>query len=283
MGSKSLNIRTNKPFSGGMMYMTNRDRLKFNNQWPPTPSTRLWTPADTTTINWFDADDASTITDGGGLVGIWADKSGGGHDLTATAKPQTGITSINGLNTLYFDGSDFMSNASFPIPTSGNLAIYTYAKIDLIDDNIDSLFSMDGTSNDFQFEADNVNNFVGRINVSDMGDDVQLTGGIQNGPSLFNINFDFTNGYYNAFIDGVQYAANTPYTSKLNASLSFKLFTNRGSARNVQGECGEVIINEDCSETCRQTIEGYELHRFGTQANLPAGHPHKVNAPTVEI
>ncbi len=80
--------------------------------------TRLWTPADTTTVNWFDADDASTITDGGGLVSTWADKSGGAHDLTATAQPQTGITSINGLNTLYFDGSDFMSNASFPIPTS---------------------------------------------------------------------------------------------------------------------------------------------------------------------
>ena len=126
--------------------------------------TRLWTPADTTTINWFDADDASTITDGGGLVSTWADKSGGAHDLTATAQPQTGITSINGLNTLYFDGSDFMSNASFPIPTSGNLAIYTYAKIDLINDNVDSLFSMDGATNDFQFEADNDNNFIGKIN-----------------------------------------------------------------------------------------------------------------------
>ena len=263
------------------MFGLNIGMSLFGGESAYTGATRLWTPADTTTINWFDADDASTITDGGGLVSTWADKSGGNHDLTATAQPQTGITSINGLNTLYFDGSDFMSNASFPIPTSGNLAIYTYAKIDLIDNNIDSLFSMDGATNDFQFEADNDNNFIGRINVSDLGDDVQLTGGIQEGPSLFNINFDFTNGYYNAFIDGVQYGINTAYTAKLASSLSFKLFTNRGSARHVQGECGEVIISEDCSTACRQTIEGYSLHRFGTQANLPAGHPYKTSAPTV--
>ncbi len=37
MGKKSLNLRTNRPFRGGMMYMTNRDKVKLNNQYKFAP------------------------------------------------------------------------------------------------------------------------------------------------------------------------------------------------------------------------------------------------------
>ena len=55
---------------------------------------------------WYDAADASTITDaGGGAVSTWKDKSGNNYDLTeATNRPTTGTRTINGLNTLDFDG-----------------------------------------------------------------------------------------------------------------------------------------------------------------------------------
>ncbi len=35
----------------------------------------LWTPADITTQIWYDASDVSTITETGGRLSIWGDKS----------------------------------------------------------------------------------------------------------------------------------------------------------------------------------------------------------------
>lgn len=62
-------------------------------------------------VMWYDASDLSTITATSGEVSEWRDKSGFGRHLYTTnpAKFQTGLNTINGLNTLYNDGSDVYS------------------------------------------------------------------------------------------------------------------------------------------------------------------------------
>jgi len=61
---------------------------------------------------WLDADDASTITEAGGPgtgVSQWDDKSGNGYNasqLTVTSRPITNVRTINGVNTIDFDGVD---------------------------------------------------------------------------------------------------------------------------------------------------------------------------------
>ena len=70
---------------------------------------------------WFDASDESTITDTGGAVDTWADKSGNGYDVTqATAanKPTTGTRTMNGLNVLDFDGSSDYLQGAFGVTLS---------------------------------------------------------------------------------------------------------------------------------------------------------------------
>jgi len=56
---------------------------------------------------WWDAADATTITDaGGGKVSQWNDKSTNGRNLTQatdTDRPITGVRTLNGLNVLEFD------------------------------------------------------------------------------------------------------------------------------------------------------------------------------------
>jgi len=66
---------------------------------------------------WLDASDTSTITESGGAVSQWNDKSGNGYNFsqgTAAAQPTTGVTLQNGLNVLNFDGGDNLlaANAS---------------------------------------------------------------------------------------------------------------------------------------------------------------------------
>jgi len=65
---------------------------------------------------WLDASDESTITESGGAVSTWSDKSGNGYDLvqaTSADQPATGTRTINGLNVLDFDGTNhFMTTSS---------------------------------------------------------------------------------------------------------------------------------------------------------------------------
>jgi hypothetical protein len=58
-------------------------------------------------VGWWDASDAGSITESGGLVSQWNDKSTAGNHATAssTARPTTGTRSLNGRNVLDFDGT----------------------------------------------------------------------------------------------------------------------------------------------------------------------------------
>lgn len=64
---------------------------------------------------WLDASDTGTITQAGGYVSQWDDKSENSYHLvqaTASAQPVTGSRTINSLNVLDFDGLDYLQNTA---------------------------------------------------------------------------------------------------------------------------------------------------------------------------
>jgi hypothetical protein len=66
----------------------------------------------------LDASDTSTITEAGGDVSQWDDKSGNArHVIQATGanQPTTGANTQNGLNVLDFDGDDFLAKTSVDV------------------------------------------------------------------------------------------------------------------------------------------------------------------------
>jgi hypothetical protein len=63
---------------------------------------------------WLDASDTTTITEAGGSVSQWNDKSGNGNNVTqgtGALQPTTGVSTVNGLNVLNFAG-DLLSAAT---------------------------------------------------------------------------------------------------------------------------------------------------------------------------
>lgn len=94
-----------------------------------------FSPLDLPNLNaWWDASDVSTITESGGDVSQWDDKSGNGYHLTqgtAASQPATGANTLNGLNVLTFDGS----NDSLDIASTGlgrnvsGLTVYVVARL----------------------------------------------------------------------------------------------------------------------------------------------------------
>jgi len=67
-----------------------------------------FSPLDLSPVLWLDASDTSTITESGGAVSQWDDKSGNGNDVvqaTAANQPTSGSRTLNGLNVIEFDGT----------------------------------------------------------------------------------------------------------------------------------------------------------------------------------
>lgn len=248
------------------------------------PHTFLWTPSVITTEGWYDCSDTDTITDSSGDVSQLDDKSGNAEHLvqaTGADQPETGTRTLNGLNVLDCDGSEFLENLAFPI-TAGDIALFVVAEIDSLSSTANAIVSMNATGTpDWQFDSNSATQFDGRINVTSMGSDVNLTGGPFAGPSIYNINFDQSGaGIYNAFIDGIQRAVNTTYSTAMDASQEFRMFTNRGSVSMPNGAFAEVVLITDFTAVTREIIEGYLAHKWGFSTNLPSGHNYRNTPPT---
>jgi hypothetical protein len=77
-------------------------------------------------VGWWDASDISSITQSGGLVSQWNDKSGSGlHVSQATAGLLPGVATVNGLNAVGFDGTDdYMFTTSEPPVFAAMLCVH---------------------------------------------------------------------------------------------------------------------------------------------------------------
>jgi hypothetical protein len=79
----------------------------------------LSTPLELSPALWLDAADTATITASSGSVSQWNDKSGNGYNVSQSNganQPTTGTRTLNGLNTLDFDGTtDILQRASTSI------------------------------------------------------------------------------------------------------------------------------------------------------------------------
>lgn len=77
---------------------------------------------------WLDASDSSTITESGGDVSQWDDKSLNGRNVSQGLggnQPNTGVTTIGGLNTITFNGTtDYLHNSSPFMYDAGTCTIF---------------------------------------------------------------------------------------------------------------------------------------------------------------
>jgi hypothetical protein len=246
----------------------------------------LWTPEYLDTTAWYDTSDASTITESAGAVSQLDDKSGNTRNLTQTTgadQPITGTRTIGGLNVFDYNNTDYLQTDSVDFyPASNNLAVFLIAEIDSVSENLDCLLSMNG-GNDWQFESNSSPNFGGslRTDLASAGSPFNCTDGPYNGPSIYNLNFDWGSSFQNVFIDGTKDSGvgDALYDTSPGGSMRLLLATNRGIARFMNVGIGEVIICEDVTTATRQKIEGYLAWKWGLVDNLPSDHPYKNAAP----
>jgi hypothetical protein len=254
-----------------------------------------WTPANITTALWLDAADASTITESGGAVSQWDDKSGNARNFTqstASSRPAYTSAALHGLNTVTPDGSDDWMTG--PVIFSGNqptsyYIIAAYKLLNIIDD---------GGSNTTNFligqTGSTVLNSNFYVNIAQgsprtvVHDLFPPSGGALISSTTITANTNYLmaisrNGgtreiWINGAVDVSQSSAETYGGTAVIATNLFKLL---GQVNAMNAHVGEIIAVAYPTTDTRQRIEGYLAHKWGLTANLPSDHPYKTVGPTL--
>ena len=254
----------------------------------------LWTPVDLATEAkaWYDASDASTITESGGAVSQWDDKTSNGRDLVqATGSEQPTIAS----DTISFDGTDdYLENSSPFMYANGEIDVYIVGAVPdtLAIQNI--LGESEASASpvpQYRFTTSTATgtgtDTMAAVIKNDAGDDIitaengiSSAGAFDDTKKLYMYRDDGSNliGYVNA-VSGT----NRAYTRS--GSITPHTFTivgmyRDGAIRNpANADINEIVITSNLSTTERQKMEGYLAWKWGIQSSLPAGHPYKNAAP----
>lgn len=270
--------------------------------WPvPGGGGGSWTPAEITTTLWLDANDASTITQSGGVVSEWRDKSGNARHVTqgtSGQQPSYQATGFNGSPTIDFDGTD----DRMALPTS----------IALAESNSFDIFiamAPNTTGRDTTWGAGTLSRmpgseaagsfFIGYNSAGRLVCHHHLTSGNNANGNIKSPSSSFTStsrliAHYRydsaggaAVID--RWAMRINGGSELTKSSSStstgwgtqnNVGSTGGSSSNHRGLISEIIITPSTiSSANRERVEGYLAHKWGLTADLPSGHPYKTTAP----
>jgi len=244
----------------------------------------IWNPSMIQTALWLDAADASTITESGGAVSQWDDKSGNNYHVSqATAANQPAVSTDAGNASLLFDGtSDYLRHN-----VSGTI---TYpSSIFLVCRNTDTanaghVFTVNDSS-----EFDSYYTLTQRDN-SGQKLFYQSRIGL-NAPSIIvasSFNTEIIEAVSNASDDNELFSNGTSVGTDTNTwparsydNITVGRLRYQSSAQYFIGHVHEIIwIRQSLNLATRQRIEGYLAHKWGLTANLPAGHPYKLVGPT---
>jgi hypothetical protein len=247
----------------------------------------LWTPAQISTALWLDAADSGTITQSGGAVTQWNDKSGNGRNATAssTERPTYSATPFNSKPGLTFNGTSNVMRADALASLLGgedapficyvvvnfSAGVFIGVGASTSTNPLHSLIALDASSL-FSSTRRDFASTVATITGSNSASTDLLLGNIFNGTT--------TTLYRN----GTQDATGTQNVGTLGTLNRFAIGalarTTVGSY--ATGTISEIIINTSAISTVtRQQVEGYLAHKWGLTANLPSDHPFKVSPPYV--
>lgn len=261
---------------------------------------RLWTPKYTETKIWADASDESTILADGSNTDQLKDKSGNDANLIPFApenRLQTGLRTLNGLNVLDGDGSQWLEcDNNFSVDSYGGLAIFQVAAVDSVSNIYHGLHSIGNADYSrslgiidadifdvspgfhggilMNFESPATNGIIPGVTIYENPPHV--------GPSIYvtEVLAD-TNNTVVGYVDGTEVTRSLPDEFiHLNTIFTrVHLMRSEFSGTNVDGIFGEFIVVANPTPEIRAKVEGYLAWKWGLVDNLPESHLYKLEPP----
>ena len=230
---------------------------------------------------WLDGNE--NITESGGFISSWGDRSGNNIDLNQSVGEDrpTLITNASIPPTISFNGtSSFLrSSADVGILNSTPFMVYAVVK--------NKSTSTDG---DYLFDSDDPDTTTPQlhralVSLSRNGKAHQYAGSwVNSNIALSEDSFHLITASFNGAtsfigVDGVYGATANAGIQTLTDGIT--LGTNHNNTLYfLDGEIGEfIIINALDTLADRERMEGYLAHKWDLASALPSSHPYKTNAP----
>ena len=249
----------------------------------------IWSPVLLSPSMWFDADDTDTITQSGGLVSVWADKSGNNKNATKETegdRPTYNPTYINGKPAIekILDSSASIGLSTPALGIAANSSrstafVFRHQTVDTKDTGnqlfgLNNLHMVDAsggsTSGDWRFRNNNIV-LDGTSNALTSGNIIMV---IRGSSSLTSYRQDGGSDSGESAVNAYAWGADT-------TTLGINFFTSVLSRHYKAGGIGEFIMFPSyLDDTETEKVEGYLAHKWGLTANLPADHPYKLVRPT---
>lgn len=196
-----------------------------------------FSPLDLSPTLWLDASDTGTITESGGSVSQWDDKSTNGNNFvqaTGSSQPATGTRTINSLNVVDFNGSTtFLENNPSTFAAAQPFTIFAVAEHDT--DVYSRIFTQLGANVLFAFiNTERTYSGAGLFVYGTTGD--APTGS----PLLLRYTFDGASS--NGFIDGVQTVSGNFGTNEFETGRVVRIGANESGVQALDGAVGEIFL-----------------------------------------
>jgi len=224
---------------------------------------------------WLDAADINTIAAPDGMVDSWRDKSGNGHNAEQTgfARPDASGNTMNGNNTITFDGNDDFLDIPFAVSLNPDaFTIFIVCRVTGGVGNFRSIVSVRSVSSRGYFLRAHNNNqwifFIGN------GSSFQPVGGdaiILNTSTM--VTFECINGSQNLFLnqelsdsDSLSFAANTGSPTRIGAGGTDSITASEFTPVDI----GEILLYDRILlNSEKDAVHSYLSNKW----NLPFGIP----------
>lgn len=244
----------------------------------------LWTPADITTELWLDVDDAATITEVGGSVSQWSDKSG--NDYHATQGTTGNQPTYNAVDkTIFFDGST--EHMDFPTGLLNGEQNVVFAAV--ISGSVQSnagLFGP-GASAALGFEVLHSDGSGNPTTVRIQNDRKLGSGGWPTNSADFGIvAVDYNASLSSAWANGSPLSMVSTTGGSTLTSTTYNLGSYAGAGFEGDFTVKEwVFVTGTIEAGTKDKLEGYLAWKWGLEGDLPTDHRYKdappYNAPVV--
>jgi len=235
----------------------------------------LWSPAEITTELWLDASDYSTITESGGSVDQWDDKSGNDRHVSQGTNPKKPTYSATGFDggtkpSIAFDGGDTLNRSSITGTAAGEWSVFAVIDDQSVD-GYDYLFTTFGTTEQ-------------RFMLGTGGPQYnnQADGNADAGATFVageqQVAYEATTDA-RVWRDGTQIAGAAYTYTATDANGNWAVGSRGGSDYMVGDICELIFLPGKATAETRQRIEGYLAWKWGLEADLPSGHPYETFAP----
>lgn len=251
---------------------------------PPT-----WSPLLLSPLMWLDASDTATITESGGVVSQWNDKSGNGNNATQGSgpfRPSYSATGLDGQPAVTTDGNKIMARTLTGVAALTNkLGVFVVALMENLlgssDGRLVSMTDINLVNDDFTSNSAAAIMRAGAteaIRARRSGANLSEQSVVYDSPFVAGSVFDGTN--QTMYVNGVGGSAVSSSTNFSSNPVIALLGNFNDTPTYWIGALSEVIVViGDISTEDRQRIEGYMAHRWGIAGNLPSDHPFKNVAP----